>query len=200
MSFNGSSDRTVSKQFWPRSGQPSLVWVWVWKMSPKNPKFFNFFPFVLGQKNIYWGSKVCLGRVGSGPISRRFDLHVFHFHTRTAKPNLTKFWMGTASCSRSVLNSVCTLPHTPGGTFCYGQRKDLGDWFLFVSLLQVCCRYIFLTTNAFHFNSNENIFEKIFKARMKFLFSVTLKSCWESVTTIPHIRWYQRNCSCKNFE
>jgi len=29
---------------WVRSGQPSLVWVWVWKVSPKNPKFFNFFP------------------------------------------------------------------------------------------------------------------------------------------------------------
>jgi len=26
-------------------GQPFLVWVWVWKISPKNLKFFNFFPF-----------------------------------------------------------------------------------------------------------------------------------------------------------
>jgi len=24
-------------------GQPSLVWVWVWKISPKNTKNFNFF-------------------------------------------------------------------------------------------------------------------------------------------------------------
>jgi len=30
---------------WVRSGQPSLVWVWVWKISPKNPTFFNFLPF-----------------------------------------------------------------------------------------------------------------------------------------------------------
>jgi len=26
------------------SGQPSLVWVWVWKISSKNYKFFNFSP------------------------------------------------------------------------------------------------------------------------------------------------------------
>jgi len=38
-----------------RSGQPSMVWVWVWKISPKNIKFFNFFTF---------GSKKSL-RVGS---------------------------------------------------------------------------------------------------------------------------------------
>jgi len=30
---------------WVRSGQPFLVWVWVWKISPKNPKLFNFFSF-----------------------------------------------------------------------------------------------------------------------------------------------------------
>jgi len=29
-------------------GQPFMVWVWVWKISPQNIKFFNFFPF--GQK------------------------------------------------------------------------------------------------------------------------------------------------------
>jgi len=32
-------------------GQPFMVWVWVWKISPQNIKFFNFFPF--GQKNIF---------------------------------------------------------------------------------------------------------------------------------------------------
>jgi len=26
-------------------GLASLVWVWIWKISPKNHKFFNFFPF-----------------------------------------------------------------------------------------------------------------------------------------------------------
>jgi len=62
------------------SGQPFMVWVWIWKISPKNVKFFNF--FTLGQKKsrgvekypgwrclIYCGSKVSLGRVGSRPIS-----------------------------------------------------------------------------------------------------------------------------------
>jgi len=63
------------------SGQPFMVWVRIWKISPKNVKFFNFFPS--GQKNcfgsgrkvpgskpgrplIYCGSKVSSGRVGSG--------------------------------------------------------------------------------------------------------------------------------------
>jgi len=31
-------------------GQPSLVWVWVWKISPKNPKFSIL--FALYQKNL----------------------------------------------------------------------------------------------------------------------------------------------------
>jgi len=51
-------------------GQPSLVWVWVWKISPKNTNFFYFLPFGSGQKVpgskarrpfIYSGSKVCSG-------------------------------------------------------------------------------------------------------------------------------------------
>jgi len=38
---------------WVRSVQPSLVWVWVWKISPKNPKLkINFLP--LGQKKSLW--------------------------------------------------------------------------------------------------------------------------------------------------
>jgi len=58
------------------SDQPSMVWVWIWKISNKNVKFFNFFPldqiniFGSGQKVPgskvgghlnYCGSKVCLG-------------------------------------------------------------------------------------------------------------------------------------------
>jgi len=62
-----------------------MVWVWILKFSPKNVKFFNFFYLRLkknlfrsGQKVpgsmagwplIYCGSRVCSGRVGSGPIS-----------------------------------------------------------------------------------------------------------------------------------
>jgi len=66
------------------SDQPSLVYVLVWKISPKNPNFSIFAIRVKknligsGQKvpgskpdrpHIYCGSKVCSGRVGSGPIS-----------------------------------------------------------------------------------------------------------------------------------
>jgi len=36
------------------SHQPSLVRVWVWKIFPKNTKFFNFFPF--GSKKNLFGS------------------------------------------------------------------------------------------------------------------------------------------------
>jgi len=42
-------------KFWPgsgqifgarvESGQPSLIWVWVWKISPTNGKLSNFLPF-----------------------------------------------------------------------------------------------------------------------------------------------------------
>jgi len=38
------------------SGQPFMVWVRIRKISPKNVKFFNFFPF--GSK------KIASGRVG----------------------------------------------------------------------------------------------------------------------------------------
>jgi len=64
------------------SGQPSLVWIWFWNISPENPKFFNFFPCVsknlvrskstgerAGWPLIYCGSKVCSYQVGSRPIS-----------------------------------------------------------------------------------------------------------------------------------
>jgi len=59
---------------WLGSGQPFMVWVW--KISPKNVKFFNFYP--LGQKNLFGlsqkvpGSKVdqpliyCGSKVSSG--------------------------------------------------------------------------------------------------------------------------------------
>jgi len=67
------------------SGQPFMVWARIRKISPKNVKLFNFFPFGIqkncfgsgrkvpgskpGQPLIYCGSKVSSGRVGSGPIS-----------------------------------------------------------------------------------------------------------------------------------
>jgi len=51
-----TSDGSGSKIFdpcrvnflWLGSGQPFMVWVRIWKISPKNIKFFNFFPS--GQK------------------------------------------------------------------------------------------------------------------------------------------------------
>jgi len=72
---------------WVGSGQPFMVRYWVWKISPKSIKFFNFFTFgskknlfgsgqkvprsKAGQTLIYCGSKVSSGRVGSRPISKR---------------------------------------------------------------------------------------------------------------------------------
>jgi len=70
--------RVGSGQFFvARVGSAICVWVWISKISPKNVKFFNFFPF--GSKKIATGlSRVSLlftagqkkwARVGSGPIS-----------------------------------------------------------------------------------------------------------------------------------
>jgi len=60
---------------WVGTGQQSLLWVWVWKISPKNHKIFNFFlrfGSKMGGPPIYCGSKVCPGWVRSGPISALF--------------------------------------------------------------------------------------------------------------------------------
>jgi len=42
--------------FVARAGSASLVWVWIWKISLKNAKFFNFLPFGL-KKSHRGGSK-----------------------------------------------------------------------------------------------------------------------------------------------
>jgi len=85
LNWDVSSNGSGVKKFWPGLGQPFMVWVWV--ISSKIVKFFNFFPS--DQKNLFGsdqkvpGSKAYitsylmrvksmlgLGRVGSGPISR----------------------------------------------------------------------------------------------------------------------------------
>jgi len=75
-------------------GQPFMVWVWIWKISPKS---VNFLPS--GQKNlfrsgqkvpgskagrplIYCGSKVSSGRAGSGPISNKNPVMTFPIEKR----------------------------------------------------------------------------------------------------------------------
>jgi len=72
------------KIFWPRLGQPFMVWSWFWKF-PLKMSIFSIF-FLMDQKislrvgpkstqtNAGWplnycGSKVSLSLVGSGPIS-----------------------------------------------------------------------------------------------------------------------------------
>jgi len=47
---------------WLGSGQSFMVWVRIWKISTKNVKFFNFFPF--GSKKLL---QVCSGWVGKYP-------------------------------------------------------------------------------------------------------------------------------------
>jgi len=74
-----SSDGSGSKNFDPRwvnflwlwsgrvwSGQPFMVWVWIWKISPENVKFFNFFPFR--------SKKISLGWVRKYPGQRRVSI------------------------------------------------------------------------------------------------------------------------------
>jgi len=75
------SDGSGSKNFHPgqvRSGQPFMVWVWIWKISPNNVKFFKFSIFSFRVKKNLFGSgqKVPGSKAGqplsycrSGPIS-----------------------------------------------------------------------------------------------------------------------------------
>jgi len=51
---------------WLGSGQTFMVWVWILKISPKNIKFFNLFPF--GSK------KIASGRIGKYPGQSRIGL------------------------------------------------------------------------------------------------------------------------------
>jgi len=48
------------------SGQPFMVWVRIWKISPKNVKIFNFFPFRV--------KKIASGRVRKNPGQSRVGL------------------------------------------------------------------------------------------------------------------------------
>jgi len=76
-------------------GQPSMVWVWVWKISPKNVKFFS----LRVKKKSLWGgskasrpliyckSKVSSGQVSSGPISR-LTQNILLFMTTVEMQNL----------------------------------------------------------------------------------------------------------------
>jgi len=52
------------------SGQPFMVWVKIWKISPKNVKFFNFFPS--GQKKLLQvGSESTRVKAGSASYLQR---------------------------------------------------------------------------------------------------------------------------------
>jgi len=94
---SGQNFLTHVKSFfvvWVGSGQPSLLWVWVLKISPKTTNFFNFSPsdqknlLGLGQKvsgsaSYFYGQKyVCIGQ-GQGPSIGNIDIGVkanyFHF-------------------------------------------------------------------------------------------------------------------------
>jgi len=65
-----SSDGSGSKIWFfvarVRSGHSSMVWVWVWKISPKNVKFFYFFSL--------WAKKISSSRVKKYPGQRRVGL------------------------------------------------------------------------------------------------------------------------------
>jgi len=86
----GSGQKILTRVCWVKflllgSGRVASAifgWVWIWKISPKQSSFSTFCP--LGKKNVIirvkkypgqsrvgllCGSKVCPGRVGSGPIS-----------------------------------------------------------------------------------------------------------------------------------
>jgi len=115
----------TAQKFWPGSVKPPLVWVWVWKISPKNPKFFNFFPFGLkkvprsktGWPLIYCRSKVCSGLVRSGPISTLYGcLNQTVTSSRTFNFSIFCFpleFIAKHSFYPASNNKVHLLTHTP---------------------------------------------------------------------------------------
>jgi len=44
------------------SGSKFMVWVWIWKISPKNVKFFNFFPLRSKKISAGWVKKYLVQR------------------------------------------------------------------------------------------------------------------------------------------
>jgi len=94
--------RSGSKFFvaWVRLGQPFMVWVWIWKISPKNVKIFNFLPFgskkissgrvrkYPGQPLIYCGSKESSGWVRAHLYTQPFTYpYTFTIPHLLSKPN-----------------------------------------------------------------------------------------------------------------
>jgi len=73
------SDGSGSK-FLTRVGldQPFIVWVWIWKISPKNVKFFNFFLFGSESTRVEGGSASYLLRVKSKLGSGRVRAHLYY--------------------------------------------------------------------------------------------------------------------------
>jgi len=68
-----------------RLGQPFMVWVWIWKISPKNVKFFNFFP--LGSK------KISSGRVRSTRVEGELASYLLRVKSKLGSgqgPSLVK--------------------------------------------------------------------------------------------------------------
>jgi len=61
-----SPRQDLNPRLWLGLGQPFMVWVWIWEISPKNVKFFNFFLF--GSKKIF------SGQVRKYPGQRRVGL------------------------------------------------------------------------------------------------------------------------------
>jgi len=114
------SDSKRLKIFRPRSGQffvawvgldqPPMVWVWVWKISPKYPKFSTFclqIKNILGQRRLgllFTASQKsagvrpeptssCLEPPGFKPWTLRFPSW-YHDHLGTANPGIFKSWKG----------------------------------------------------------------------------------------------------------
>jgi len=82
-------------------GQPSMAWVWIWKISPKNVKFSIFFPSGQVKKYqplIYCGSKVYLGRVGPGPISTLQIPHNYLTSRKEYKMDNYRIWISHIQC------------------------------------------------------------------------------------------------------
>jgi len=118
--------------FVARVGSHQPFMVWVWKISPKNVKFFNFFPFgskkylqvrskstrVKGRSASYLlrvKSKLGFGRVGSGhgPAlvwnNNSFQVRTFTYLLRQSKQCLKNLTFIKTFISRKILASLSTF-------------------------------------------------------------------------------------------
>jgi len=122
----------LGQNFWFRFGSFFAAgfrsgWVshlWVWKISPKNPKYFNFFPFGSKKYNRV-GSKAMVKsmlrvRLGQGPsliFWLYFESCIFRYKSLLFESLFCKFWLfkkmtfGLKNEKKSPISKCTQIPN-----------------------------------------------------------------------------------------